>query len=185
MIANPNLESIFNEIKSTTSISGYLFVHYGKIDQEMAVSSIQLIERKLNLEKFERNIITKTKSVCIEILQNIIKHQTNHNTIFPYFILANNGFELSLFAGNVITNESKELISQSLNSFQLVEKNDFKKYYLDALHVSALSPEGNAGMGLMDIVLKSNKQFKYEIKQIANELYSYDLKVILKHTHYS
>ncbi len=179
MIHNNNLLSILNGLHDSKQIKDYLLVHYGKLDQEIAVSMIHLIERKLQLGKYDRNTITRTKIVCIEIIQNIIKHEKDHDSIFPYFIIGTIGQQLTIFAGNVITNDSKEIISRSINTYQTIEKDKIKKYYLDSLKQSALTTEGNAGMGLMDIVFKSEQQFKYEMKSIADGLYSYDLQVTL------
>jgi Family of unknown function (DUF6272) len=179
MIYNKNLLTILNGLHESKNIQDYLMVHYGELDQDIAVSMIHVIERKLNLAKFDRNTITKTKIVCIEIIQNIVKHKKHHDSIFPYFIIGANGMQLTIFAGNVITNDSKEIISRSVNTYQTIEKDKIKKYYMDSLKQSALTSEGNAGMGLMDIVFKSEQQFKYEMKSIADGLYSYDLQVTL------
>jgi hypothetical protein len=179
MIRNEKILTILRELQDNENISDYLFVHYGKLDQELAVSMIQMIERKLQLEKFERNTITKTKVVCIEIIQNIIKHQKEHESIFPYFIIGTDKTKLTILAGNLITNDSKEIISKSVNVFKTVEKDNLKKFYLDSLKKSALTEKGNAGMGLMDIVFKSNQQVKYEMNMLSEDLFSYDLQVTL------
>lgn len=179
MIQNNHFVTLLSKLDSNNHIQDYLFVHYGKMDQEIAIATIQLIEKKLILENFERNIITKTKTICIEIIQNIIKHQKTHETIFPYFVIGSAGKEITIYAGNVITNEKMETISQSINTFQTIEKDQLKKKYLDKLRESAISPEGNAGMGLMDIVYRSEQHLDYEMKSIDGNLYSYDLKVEL------
>ena len=174
-----SITSILEKLGSSGQIKNYLFVHYGNLNQDIAISTIQLIEKKLKMENFDRNIITKTKTVCIEIIQNIVKHQKNHDSIFPYFIIGTKDTKLTIYAGNVITNESKEIISRSISTFQTIEKGNLKKYYLDALRDASVSAEGNAGMGLMDIMYRSNKEFNYNITSLPGNLYSYNLEVVL------
>ncbi len=156
-----------------------LVEHCGNLNQELLLDFIKSIESKLFSLNFERNLVTKTKTVCIEIIQNIIKHQTLHPSIAPYFILCLRDNELCVYAGNIINEKSQLVINESLSKFNQVEASNIRKYYMDSLRDSSLSSAGNAGMGLMDIMFKSLKQFRHKITAIDKNLYSFDLEVKL------
>jgi len=179
MIENQNLVGLLKGISERENIKDYLLVIYGEFDQIIISSAIKLIERKLILSKFPANIITKTKVLCVEILQNITKHQQNHAQVSPYFIIGTNGPTLNILSGNIVTEKSREIISARLDEYGTVDKSVFRDYYRNAFKNSELTPDGSAGLGLLEIVYRSNQNVKYNMRNIDNGYYSFDLDVVV------
>lgn len=177
MIQNVNMLNLLKRLEEEENIKDYLFVFYGKLNQDIIVSAIQMIEKKMMLEKFTKTAISKTKIVCIEILQNIIKHQKNHDQIFPYFIIGTNRQSLKILSGNVITRIDKDVIIEKLDTFIALDKDLIKDNYKDALKNNTISNEGNAGIGLLDIVYRSNNNVSYNIEDLPQDLFSFNLNV--------
>lgn len=177
MIQNVAMLNLLKCLEDHKQMKDYLFVLYGKLDQEMTISTIQLIEKKMKMENFSKALITRTKMVCIEILQNIVKHQEKHNEIFPYFIIGTNDKSLTILSGNVITQNDKEIISSKLTEFIELDETIIREQYKNAITDSELSPEGNAGIGLFDIVYRSNKNLTYRFDNLSNNLFSFNLNV--------
>ncbi len=179
MIENPKIVSLLKEISERENIKDYLLVIYGQFNQEIVVSAIKLIEKKLILEQFPRSVVTKTKMICTEVLQNITKHQKSHETILPYFIVGTKDKTLNILSGNIINRESCNLIETKLVEYASVNKNDFRGYYINAFKNSVLSNEGNAGLGLLEIFYRANQNVQYKMQDITNELISFSLDVVV------
>lgn len=177
MIQNVNMAHLLKKMSDHHCIKDYLFVMYGKLDQDMVISMIQLIEKKMKLEKFSKSIITRVKLLSIEILQNIVKHQEKHNEIFPYFILGTKQEDLTIYSGNVINSDDKTIIDERLSKFIALDDENFRDNYKKALQNAVVSSEGNVGIGLLDIVYRSHKNLSYHIDHISPNLYTFNLNV--------
>ncbi len=179
MIENPKVSSLLKDISGRESIKNYLMVLYGQLNNDIIASAIALIERKLLLEKFPPNIITKTKMICTEMLQNVTKHQEIHGNILPYFIIGANGKTLSILTGNVVTAKAKEKIAAKLEEFISIDSAALRGYYVGAYKNSVISENGGAGLGLLEIVYRSNQNVKYAMTLISEGFYSYDIEVTI------
>lgn len=179
MIQNEVMLNILKKIGDEENIKDYLLVFYGKLNQDLTVSAIGLIETKLKLEGFDKTTITKTKIISTEIIQNIIKHQKNHDEIFPYFIIGAKDKSLNIFSGNIVTSNDKVLIADRLNTFIKIEKSKMREYYRTALENSTITEEGNAGIGLMDIVFRSDQKLTFKMESLTNNLFSFNLNVLI------
>jgi hypothetical protein len=169
--------NLLKRLERDTKIKDYLFVFYGKLNQDIIVSAIQMIENKMIMEGFTKTAISKTKIVCIEILQNIIKHQTNHDQIFPYFIIGSSNHTLKILSGNVITQMDKDVIIKKLDNFIALNKEDIRDNYKFALKNNIITKEGNAGVGLLDIVYRSDNNVSYKIDKLPHNLFSFNINV--------
>lgn len=179
MIPNKIMLKILKKISDEENIRDYLFVMYGKLNQDLIISAVELIGTKLKLENFDRTTITKTKIISTEIMQNIIKHQENHSEIFPYFIIGSKDRSLNIFSGNIVTLNDKILISDKLNTFISIDKDKMREYYRKALEESVITAEGNAGIGLMDIAFRSNQKLSYQMENVTDNLFSFNLNVLI------
>mgnify|MGYP005989190237 CR=1 FL=1 len=177
MIQNTRFLDSLKSLDKQEGIKDYLFVLYGKLDQEMTITAVQLIEKKMKLESFGKSLITRTKMISIEILQNIVKHQENHDEIFPYFALGTDSESLTIMSGNVVTRGDKEIITNKLKQFIDLDESTIREKYKNAIKNSKLTSEGNAGIGLFDIVYRSNKNLTFTMDNLSDNLFSFNLNV--------
>jgi hypothetical protein len=111
------------------------------------------------------------------MLQNITKHQNENSATLPYFIIGTKDKTLNILSGNIINKKSKDLIELKLNEYIMINKNVFRNYYIEAFKNSVLTDEGNAGLGLLEIVYRANQNVKFEMKNAANGCFSFNLDV--------
>lgn len=179
MIEDPKIKALLNDISHRDNIKDYLLVIYGEFNQDILVSAVKLIEKKLVLEKFPSNVITKTKIICTEMLQNITKHKQENTGVLPYFIVGTNDRTLNILSGNIITEASKTIIETKLNEYIKINKSSFRNYYVEAFKNSVLSSKGNAGLGLLEIVYRSNQNVKFKMQDVRDGYFSFDLDVVV------
>lgn len=172
---------ILDQIRSKENISDYLLVVYGPVNQDVVVSTIRLAETKLKLQSFPSTLVSRTKAICAEIMQNITKHQTKHENHQPYLIVGSREHTLFIYAGNVISEKAKSNITEKLENYLNVKEEHFKKFYMEAFKNSVLSEEGNAGLGLLEMFYRSNRNLKYNFQRITDNLFSYNLNIELHH----
>ncbi|MBI2259231.1 MAG: hypothetical protein HYU67_10090 [Flavobacteriia bacterium] len=179
MIANQSFNGLLENLSNNTNITDFLFVYYGKMNQDLIVSAIHMLENKLIIENFAKTLISKAKIISIEMLQNIVKHQQVHPEIFPYFIVGIDKNSLVFFSGNVVNTLDKEVICKNMDKLKLLKNSNIKENYKYALKNTTISSEGNAGIGLLDIVYRSGNQVNYHFDEFNNQIYTFNLQVLL------
>lgn len=180
MAENPKIREVLNKISIKESSVNNLIIVYGKITQEIILSTVKLIERKLNPDQYSKGFITKVKMLSTEIMQNINKHQEVSIEIEPYFILNADENGLYLYSGNLIDSESKTYLNEKLTKYKILSKDELKSVYTDTFLNSSLNTEGNAGLGLLTIVSKSEQNYKYDLTQVTDNLFHFSIEVFLK-----
>ncbi|MCU0359408.1 MAG: DUF6272 family protein [Bacteroidia bacterium] len=179
MIEKPKIEEILDVIVKKEQISDYLLVVYGPLNQDVLVSTIRLAESKLRLQQFPQGLISKTKAICAEILQNINKHQFKHDTYQPYLVIGSKDHTLFIYAGNIISEKSKAIITEKLENYLSIKEENFKSFYTNAFKNAVLTEDGNAGLGLLEMFYRSNRNFKYNINKLSENLFSFNLNIEL------
>ncbi len=182
MIEKPIIRDILNLISDKEDVKDYLLLVYGPVNQDVLVSTIRLAEAKLRLQQYPSALISKTKAICAEILQNINKHQQKHDTYQPYIVVGTKDGTLFIYAGNMISEKSKTIITEKLSNFFSVKEENFRSFYSNAFKNAVLTEDGNAGLGLLEIYHRSNRNLKYTINKIEENLFSYNINVEL-HQH--
>jgi hypothetical protein len=152
-----------------------LLVVQGQINQGIIMSTIKLTEQKLTLEKMPYHIITRVKMVCIEMLQNIAKHQLPNTKHLPNIIVTLLDGNLCISTKNVVNTEDKNIITEKLERYKL--QPNLKEYYKDAFAASEITKLGNAGLGLLDIVYRSRKNFSYTLTPLNDNMHSFNFEV--------
>lgn len=175
-----NTATINNSISQATTqpnVGKQLLVLYGELNQQIIISAIRLTEQKLIFENVPANVITKTKIVCIEMLQNILKHQKKVEAHLPNFIVRLTNDSISIVACNVISEKSKMYISTQLDAY--AKEDNFRAVYLKAFEGAAITDDGNAGLGLIDIVYRAKQNFTYTMEQLSPDSFSFNLDVTI------
>ena len=179
MIEHSNINDLLENVTTKEDVGRQLLMLYGQINQEVIVSTIKLAEKKLVLENVPISLVTKAKIVCTEMLQNILQHQTKHDTFLPNFIIRLTQDGLSIATTNIITEEDKSHITKQLDVFSKISKEEFRNFYVEAFRDASMTDSGNAGLGLLDIVYRSKQCVKYKMEKIAAGLFSFNLDVTI------
>jgi hypothetical protein len=179
MIHNKPFADLLTQLTEEEGVTDFLIVLHCNFDQPVVGSTIKLIEDKCKNLTYSSALITKLKMVSVEVLQNLSKHKYSSEDILPYFIIGSNGMGVSIFSGNIITQSAKNIISERLDIYNNFDSNELKDFYRDSLRNTTVSEKGNAGIGLLDIVYRSNQQVKYKFQDYNNELFYFSLNVTI------
>ena len=145
----------------------------------MIISAISLTENKLKLENFHQAAITRTKIISAELLQNMLKHQIFNEKCLPYFILGFTDKSLRIITGNLLLKTTCDTLTHRIDKYKRIGKDQLRSYYIETFRNTELSPEGNAGLGILDIVFRAGQQVNYRITPFNDEICAMELNIMI------
>ena len=144
---------------------------------------------KADLTAKETNIKTKKRvlNIMVECLENIYKHaekiinESHFNkedfNKFYKFVLEKEDNNFYITAANPILNKNVEVIKNKIEEANSLDKEQLKELYASKINNSMISERGGAGLGIIDIALKSENKIKYTFTKIDDFFSYYELKI--------
>lgn len=138
----------------------------GYFNQDNLLSLLAIIKSRSNMPL----TTIKISNVMVEMLQNIIKHGTkttvNNFGARGIFFLGQTGNETLLTAGNIIGDDSANIIAQRLEFVNGMTKETLSDYY-DAILLDFDNADAKkTGLGFADLRIKSDRPLKYEFQPL-------------------
>jgi hypothetical protein len=159
-----------------------LLCYRGEITEELLSSIYQIMETKFDTDL---SLVSRKRlyHIIVECLQNVFHHSNSPNekldisaAIFM-IVKADNSYKI--FTGNhVITNQANS-IAEKIESINKMDSQELKQHYRNQLGNSEFSDKGTAGLGMIDIALKSKNKLQYSIEKISEEISFYTLIVTI------
>jgi hypothetical protein len=119
----------------------------------------------------EKPIRKKLFSIGVELLENLHRHTVKSPEFSPdqqvntskAFLIQHDQACWYLTAGNLILAKNSLALKNRLDAVNDATAEQLREMYLKRIEVAELSDNGGAGLGLMDIGLKSVKRLRFEI----------------------
>ncbi len=150
----------------------------GVLDYNTMDSLINQVESEMQRKETIVSVRKKVVNIVIECIENIYKHSKlieseYYKNNYPVkFILAESINDYVVEIKNVIDVNSEKIIAQKLNFVNYVDKTTLKDAYSNIISKGEISEKGGAGLGLIDVALKSGNPVDYHFLPI-DEIYSY------------
>ncbi len=120
-----------------------------------------------------KSVRRKIYHVLVEGLQNIIKHQSESESDMyannSIFILRREADEYLFTTCNLIDNDSIKDLTHHIEYINNLEKDKLKDYYKEILAHGTLSSKGGAGLGLIDMCLKTGNKLLYSFERLDRD----------------
>ena len=117
----------------------------------------------------------KMYNVMVEMLQNVVKHgskkdvgKVGGNPVL--FYIAQNGDDFILNSGNYIDNSSVDKVVEKLNYLNSLEGKELDEYYTHCLLDFDIDNSKEAGLGLIDLRMKSARKIKYDVLPVNDSM---------------
>jgi len=141
---------------------------------------MQLVESKLDTNELNPRTRKRIIIVLIEILQNIFLHREeftmlNFNSFIFYLFKSHEHY--IIVSGNYIKRDKANLLMEKLQNFTALSGNDLKDEYLNKLGNGIFTPEGGAGLGLIEIIRKSGGNLQNHFIPVDDDHYFFLLEV--------
>jgi hypothetical protein len=140
--------------------------------------TVLLLMAKSNIG--DKSVMKKVYNVMIECLENITKHSLKiEGDQFPaMFLLGKDDDYYYLATGNKIASNRVKGLENKLIKINSLDKKGLMVWYNEILTSdTSFSSKGGAGLGIIDMALKSGNKFEYSFNQIDDSNSFFTLKV--------
>ncbi len=147
--------------------------------QEHLLDMLSFLENQLaESNKLKRQIF----NIMVEMFQNIIKHAYQIESPISdekqgIFYISETDNHVYLTSGNYIENKYVNYISEHINYINSLNRIEVDIFYQRRLFDMNLDKNKSAGLGLIDLKIKSGNQLVYNIQEINKEYSFFTLKV--------
>ena len=162
-----------------------LLSYLGDISEDVTDTLLQLLKSSDILDS-EISMKKKMYKIVVECLENITRHvEVPQKSNFPsIFLIGQDHSHYHVISGNYIKNEYIPSIEHALAQLNSCDRDQIKQKHIEALVNSRISDKGGAGIGLVDIALKSGNKLDYEFTPAEKGFSFYTLNVkITVHNH--
>lgn len=170
---------IYSLMKQRNVILSYL----GDITPDVTNNLLQLLKKNSMFDD-ETGVKKKVYKIMVECLENITRHSNIIERAIPpaIFLLLRSETHYHIVTGNYIFNKNVPQIKEMLDSINQLSREEIKKRHLTMLAESQISEKGGAGIGIIDIALKSGHKLEYTIIPSYEDIsfYVLDAKVSIQ-----
>ncbi len=168
----------FPDLHASLTIKNILLGYFGSFNQSGLMGLLTIVERQIDdAGTFKKRIY----NIMVEMIQNVIKHADN---IAEYkmekpgaFILIEHKGVFEIFTGNFVNNENLIKLQNKLDSINVLKLNELEDYYNEMLFNFEFDSGKEAGLGFMDIKLKSESNLNYCFCRVSENVSFFVLKV--------
>ena len=152
-----------------------LIAFTGHFDHLLTTLLLLNIKNKLSALEASTGIDRRVYSVLVESIENVSKHsckgdQTQNIAIL---LLSKSDDKYTIVTGNHILNEEIPALKEKLERVLKYNQEELKQLYREQI-LSKRTDDNNAGLGIIDIAIKSGNAIQYEFKALT-ELTSFYL----------
>ena len=140
--------------------------------------TVLLLMAKSNIG--DKSVMKKVYNVMIECLENLTMHSLKaEGDQFPaMFLLGKDEDYYYLATGNKIASSKVKELEEKLIRINSLDKKGLIFWYNEILtSETSFNSKGGAGLGLIDMSLKSGNKFEYSFNQIDDSLSFFTLKI--------
>ncbi len=184
----PQLET--HKAYSLTNIKGLhnilnkenvLLIFNGIFNQENLINLLSIIE-----EHMAHALLLKKRvfNIMVEMLQNIVKHGDNNignKGNYGIFFINKKENMYFLNSGNYVNNSKVDNLKVKIDYVNTLDEQKLNKFYNDRLFNFQIDSSKEAGLGLIELRLKSKNKLVYNLNKIDNELSFFTLRTCIEH----
>lgn len=154
-----------------------LMAFTGHFDHLLTTLLLVNIKSKLSVMEASTGIDKKVYSVLVECIENVSKHSFQENSKYSVstLLLSKSDSKYIIVTGNYIQSSEIPLLKHKLEKVLTSDHAQLKQMYRDQI-LSKRTEENNAGLGLIDIAIKSGNQIKYEFLPLTESTTFYILQ---------
>lgn len=167
-----NLDSWYDSI----SKNDVLFTYKGAITSELITDSLEIIENKLQESDNNPKQTKKLYNVLVESLQNLYHHSENYQLNgtpkkYAVFSITRNGDNFKVTTGNFIKKDKIHFIKDRIEQLNSLSPEEVKALYKMVLNNEEFSEKGGGGLGMIDIVKRTDSKLEYCFEPFSDDFY--------------
>lgn len=167
------MKNILIELEKKLKKYGIIISFTGAFTQGIIEEMGDALKTYLNEKKNTKGKVYKIFSIYIELTQNVknyvysLDSEEEQEKILTsgVVIIGESGDEYFVSSGNLIRNEDIEPLEEMINKIDNCDEKELKKLYKKRLRQDIKKDAKGAGLGLVDMARKANRNFDYEFNK--------------------
>lgn len=155
-----------------------LIAFTGQFDHLLTTLLLLNIKNKLSVLESTSGIDRKVYSILVESIENVSKHSSkaDKKQNIAILLLSKSEDKYTIVTGNHILNEEIPALQEKLEKVLKHNQAELKQLYREQI-LSKRTDENNAGLGLIDMAIKSGNMIQYEFKTLSEDSSFYLLQI--------
>ncbi len=174
-----DLHHLFNVMTSNKILLSYK----GEANKEILSSMLDILEQKIKDTDVSQKVQKKLYNILVESLQNLYHHNDidqkieHHLHSSSMFMLAKNEAFFKICTGNFIAENEVTKLEERIIFLNSLDRDELKAYHKEILNNGQISAKGGGGLGLIDMVRKSQNNLGYSFQKVDKNTYFFTLEV--------
>ncbi len=170
MDENHKVNSLLADMKSNEVMFSYCGeFSFAAINNILCYAKEDMISRNI-----ERRVYKRVYAVLVECLENILKHglvkgDALNDTTEGALVVCKNERGYQIKTGNFIQNSEISQLMEKIEKVMSFSLTMLKEEYEYQLLNGSVSDRGGAGLGLLDLAIKSNQSISYSFEAMDTE----------------
>ncbi|MCI5054470.1 MAG: SiaB family protein kinase [Flavobacteriales bacterium] len=175
MSNNPQASLVF-DLYTQMSEERIISAYHGDFTQEVINMLLKQAKWDLSARQVSKSTLKKTYHILVECLENILKHKSllkgpeDRNDSDGIVILALKDPDYLITVGNLIMTSDIAGLKEKIDLVNSLNKEDLKDLHTKTLRETTISERGGAGLGLIEIAMKSHDKLKYQFSSYNENL---------------
>lgn len=161
--------------------------HIGTFSQNLLISLVSLIERSLTQNGESEKIKKRLIYLVIEGVQNIMFHANQlpekHHLAFLIIVKSESGYFIN--SSNSLEIKKVPKFTAMLDELLNVKVSVLTKLLKNKIKSQTINSDGHAGIGVMTMVEKSDKNVRYQVVKISPNFALFSIKLNLLHSNFN
>lgn len=149
-----------------------LFVYRGDITDRNSLPLITLLENEMKDDSFEFIGRKRLFMFVLESLQNIAKHSDLNHRGMSMVTYSKTGEGYTITTGNIVNSDHADDLRKRLDEVNKLDIKETKNLYRQILNTGEFSQKGGAGLGLIEMAIKTGNKLDYDFYPVEKD-YSY------------
>ena len=159
-----------------------VYIFHGEFNFTMVDTLLADVKRELSNSEAGRKIQKKTYKILVECLENAYRHSVEHlppklGKQEGIFILSRKPEGYCVIVGNPVQKSDVEILTEKIEETNSFSREELKEKYKSIIKTTTISEKGGAGLGLMDIAIKSGNKLLYNFNSHKDNTEFFTLEI--------
>ena len=156
--------------------------YLGEVTPDLTNSDLKSVKNEHNSYSDKMSVKKKIYNIIVESLENIYKHfDVKEKITAPsIFLFGAQAEQYYIVSGNYVYTETGEKIKETIDELNSLDRENMRKKYRSAL-LQSVDEDGRAqnvaGIGLIDMALKSENKLEYQFHDASDGITFFTLIV--------
>ena len=161
------IQSVIN-LRHEMREEGVIMAYNGEISDELMISLGVILRNHFEAMGDGQKKARSVFSLFVEQVQNLIWHTRGEERAAGMIVIAEDGDEVTLVCGNRVDRDKAEVLKQTLQSIQGVDKETIRQLYREGLSKSGSHEGPGAGLGLLQLARQSKQPLTFAFVETSD-----------------